>query len=148
MASQGDASPARIQVMEAAVEGEIERVGLALGAEVAAAFGPRDEAALSLMARDGAGAPVGGLLGASHWRWLYVRQLWVAPEARGTGVGRALMERAEAIARARGCAGAYLDTFSPDAARFYAAMGYAEAGRIEGFPPGHARRYFAKRFES
>ena len=115
-----------------------------LGAEVAARFGPRDEKPLSVQAHDTAGALVGGVIGATHWGWLYIRQFWVAEAERGRGLGRRLLAEAEAVARARGCAGVYLDTFSPDAAAFYERCGFERVGAIENFPPGHARTFLSK----
>jgi GNAT superfamily N-acetyltransferase len=116
----------------------------ALAAEVAAEFGPRDEAAFALVARDGAGAPVGGVNGVIHWRWLYVAQFYVAPGWRGQGLGAALLAEAEALAREKNCVGIYLDTFSARALKFYKARGFAEAGRIDNFPPGAARSFLFK----
>ena len=58
-----------------------ETVAEALGAEVASRFGPRDETPLTILAKDEAGALMGGLEGASHWRWLYVQRLWVGKPA-------------------------------------------------------------------
>jgi GNAT superfamily N-acetyltransferase len=116
----------------------------ALAAEVAAEFGPRDEAPFALVARDGAGAPVGGINGVIHWRWLYVAQFHVAPDWRGQGLGHALLAEAEALARENDCVGIYLDTFSPRALAFYRARGFVEAGRIDNFPPGAARTFLFK----
>ena len=62
---------------------------------------------------------VAGLNGVSHWRWLYVRHLYVAPSWRGQGLGRRLLAQGEEAARARGCVGVYLDTFEESAAVFY-----------------------------
>ncbi|MCX7900460.1 MAG: GNAT family N-acetyltransferase, partial [Methylocystis sp.] len=56
---------------------ECATTAAALGAEIAARFGPRDERPLSLTLCDEAGELVAGLNGLSHWRWLYVRHLWV-----------------------------------------------------------------------
>jgi len=116
-----------------------------LSAEVAARFGPRDETPLSVLAHDGDGALIGGLNGGSHWGWLYIRQFWVAESWRKRGLGRSLLDAAEAKARARGCAGVYLDTFSPQAEAFYARCGYERFGALEDFPPGHARVFLRKR---
>ncbi|PPQ31577.1 hypothetical protein CCR94_08480 [Rhodoblastus sphagnicola] len=118
----------------------------ALGAEVAAEFGPRDEEAFALVARDGAGARIGGVNGVIHWRWLYIAQFYVAPRARRAGLGRALLARAESLARAKNCVGIYLDTFSPAARAFYERGGFVIAGRIENFPPGAARVFLSKGF--
>ncbi len=120
------------------------RVAAALGAEVAARFGPRDETLFSILAHDDAGALVAGLNGVVHWGWCYIRHFWVAAGWRGRGLGRSLLLDAEAAAAARGCAGLYLDTFDPGAARFYERCGFLSFGRIEGFPPGHARIFLAK----
>ena len=55
-----------------------------------------------------------------------VLALAVLPEAQGQGVGRKLLEAAEAMARADGCAGIRLNSgFGRDGAhRFYEACGY------------------------
>lgn len=116
----------------------------ALGIEVAAQFGPRDERTFALVARGEGGAVLGGLNGVIHWRWLYVAQFYVAPSARGRGVGGALLDRAERLARETGCVGIYLDTFSPAARAFYERRGFAKSGRIDNFPPGAARVFLAK----
>jgi GNAT superfamily N-acetyltransferase len=116
-----------------------------LGAEIEARFAPRDETPLAILARDGTGALLGGLEGVSHWRWLYVRRLWVAPAQRGRGLGGRLLEEAEARARARGCVGVYIDTFDASAAAFYERRGFARVGAIADFPPGHERIFLSKR---
>jgi len=121
-----------------------EQVTEALRAEIEARFAPRDETPLAILARDGTGALLGGLEGASHWRWLYVRRLWVAPAQRGRGLGGRLLEEAEARARARGCVGVYIDTFDPGAAAFYERRGFARVGVIADFPPGHERIFLSK----
>ncbi|HBC07581.1 MAG TPA: GNAT family N-acetyltransferase [Rhodospirillaceae bacterium] len=58
-----------------------------------------------------------------------IQSLVVDARARGAGIGRALMERAEAWARARGLASVALHTTltRADARAFYARLGYAEA---------------------
>lgn len=117
----------------------------ALAAEIAARFAPREETPLALTLRDADGALVAGLNGASHWRWLYVRHLWVAEAARDRGLGRRLMAEAESVARARGCVGIYVDTFEPRAAAFYESCGFAPVGAIADFPPGHRRVFLSKK---
>jgi GNAT superfamily N-acetyltransferase len=115
-----------------------------LAEEVAQKFGPRDESPFALAAHDASGGWIGGIKGVIHWRWLYVAQFFVAPDWRGQGVGRALLGEAEIYARKKGCAGIYLDTFSPAAECFYRAQGFAVAGRIENFPPGATRTFLSK----
>lgn len=124
---------------------ESAEVAARLGAEIAARFGPREEAPLSVTVRDGAGALIGGLNGVTHWRWLYIRHLWVAESQRGRGLALRLMQSAERAALARGAIGAYIDTFDPRVAAFYARLGFERAGEIADFPPGGRRIYLSKR---
>lgn len=79
---------------------------------------------LLLAARDDAGALVGGVVGNTLLRWLYVGRLWVAANERGTGLGRRLMEAAETEARRRGCTESFLHTFGFQARPFYERLGY------------------------
>ncbi len=125
--------------------GENPVIAAALAAEVAERFGPRDEKPFALSAVEQDGALAAGINGVSHWRWLYVRHLFVAPSWRGRGLGRMLLEEAERRAAARGCAGIYLDTFSPEAVAFYERCGFISFGTLEGFPPGHRRAFLQKR---
>jgi hypothetical protein len=55
-----------------------------------------------------------------------------------------LLAGAEAAAREKGCRGAYLDTFTFQAPKFYDRHGYLEFGRLNDFPSGHARIWFWK----
>jgi GNAT superfamily N-acetyltransferase len=76
--------------------------------------------------------------------WLFVNWLWVADAYRKHGIGSQLMARADAAAQERGCHGAYLDTFTFQAPKFYERLGYREFGRLNDFPPGHSRIWFSK----
>lgn len=126
---------------------ESAEVAAHLGAEIAARFGPRDEAPLSIALRDGDGALIAGLNGVTHWRWLYIRHLWVAEPLRGGGLARRMMEEAEGRARDRGAIGAYIDTFDARVAGFYERLGYRRAGEIADFPLGGSRVFLSKRFD-
>ncbi len=116
-----------------------------LGAEVAARFGARDETPLSIVDRDEGGALIAGLNGVTHWRWLYVRHLWVGESHRGQGLGRRLMAEAEQVAQDRGCVGVYVDTFDPRVAAFYENLGFFRTGEIADFPKGGQRIFLSKR---
>jgi GNAT superfamily N-acetyltransferase len=107
--------------------------------------GPYDREPVTVMARDTSGTVRGGLLGLTYWNWLFIDWLWLAPDMRGKHLGRELLERAEAIARSRGCTDAYTDTFDFQAPGFWIRQGYEEFGRLQGMPPGHARIWFRKR---
>lgn len=109
-----------------------------------ARLGAAKEQPVTLVVRDTEGEVVGGLLGTTRWRWLYVAKLWVAESQRGTGLGSRLMLRAEEIARERGCLAAALDTFEFQARPFYERLGYTLYGTLEGYPPGFRQYYLSK----
>jgi GNAT superfamily N-acetyltransferase len=108
---------------------------------------PRDRQPLAILLRDAEGAVTGGLAGATSWSWLYIENLVVPEAARGQGLGARLMGMAEAEARARGCVGARLDTYSFQARGFYERLGYSVTGAIEDCPPGETRWSMAKRLD-
>jgi len=100
---------------------------------------------LALGLRHADGGIGGGLWGRSYYDWLFV-DLLVVPEAlRGQGIGSALLARAEAEARRRGCTGVWLDTFSFQAPAFYPRHGYQPFGEIADYPKPHRRLFLAKR---
>jgi GNAT superfamily N-acetyltransferase len=102
---------------------------------------------LSLVVRrEPGGAPVGGAYGWCYGGWYFLHYFYLPEDMRGAGQGRALIARIEAEARARGCIGAWLDTFSFQAPGFYEKQGYARFGTLDDHPPGHARHFLFKRF--
>lgn len=107
--------------------------------------GPANHIPLWLFARDPAGTVHGGLRGETYWSWCTIDVLAVAKPYRRQGIGSRLLTMAEEIARARGCVGIRLDTTSFQAPDFYHRHGYTEFGRIEDYPPGHARLWFMKK---
>ena len=107
--------------------------------------GPANHIPLWLFARDPAGKVQGGLRGETYWSWCTIDVLAVATPYRRQGIGSRLLAKAEEIARARGCVGIRLDTTSFQAPDFYHRHGYTEFGRIEDYPPGHARLWFMKK---
>jgi ribosomal protein S18 acetylase RimI-like enzyme len=86
----------------------------------------------------------GGLMGSTHYGWLYINLLWVKEELRGQGYGHRLLKLAEEEARKRGARNAYLDTFSFQAPDFYKQHGYEVFGELQDFPVGY-RRYYLKK---
>ena len=111
-----------------------------------AATGRADGKPLAVLIRDAEGATVGGLLGRTGLDWLYVELLYVPDGLRGTGAGRDVMQRAEVEARARGCRGIWLDTFSFQARGFYEKLGFTSFGQLDDYPAGHQRFFMQKRF--
>jgi ribosomal protein S18 acetylase RimI-like enzyme len=95
------------------------------------------------MRRDG--QVLGGACGDTHYGWLYLSLLWVDETLRGQGWGRRLVEHFEDEAVARGCHGAWVDTYGFQAPIFYERLGYREFGRLDEFPPGSARLFYWKR---
>lgn len=92
------------------------------------------------------GRLLGGLWGRTSFRWLFVELLFIPDLLRGRGLGTQLLGRAEQEAKARGCLGAWLDTFNPDARWFYQSQGYKLFGAIADYPPGNERSFLSKRF--
>lgn len=88
---------------------------------------------------------IGGLLGFTHWNWLFIKQLWVAETFRGRGVGERLVAAAEQEGVARGCAHVHCDTFGFQALPFYQKLGYEVFGQLEDYPAGHTRYFLQKR---
>ncbi|MGQ3032508.1 MAG: GNAT family N-acetyltransferase [Ferrovibrionaceae bacterium] len=108
-------------------------------------LGPDDYRQLCLFARV-EGRIVGGLLGNTNRRWLSVELFWVDAQHRRGGLGRDLLNRAEAEARARGCIGATLGTYDFQARPFYEKQGYDVFGTLEPYPNGHCSYYLRKIF--
>lgn len=76
----------------------------------------------------------GGLKG--HGDWGEVKRVWIAPEARGRGLARRLMERIETAGRALGMTHLRLDTNSqlPEAVALYQRLGWHEIERFNDDP--------------
>ena len=89
---------------------------------------------------------IGGLYGRTSWRRLTVELLFVPEKLRGQGMGTKLLAQAEEEAKKRGCIGVWLETFSPDAHRFYLRQGFKTFGEIADYPPGNTRYFVTKDF--
>ena len=74
-----------------------------------------------------------------------VAHLWVHESRRGRGLGRALVQTAEAEAVRRGCAQIVLSTHSFQAPAFYERLGYERHAVVAGQPKGHANFLYVKR---
>lgn len=90
--------------------------------------------------------PVGcvGLKGTDHL-YAEIKRLWVAPSARGLGLGKRLMDAAENAARTLGIALLRLDTNSalPEAGQLYRTTGWREIRRFNDDP--YPDLFFEKR---
>ena len=87
---------------------------------------------------------LGGVIGQTHWDWLYISLMWIKEEYRGHGYGKQLLDVAEAEAKKLGAKNVYLDTFSFQAPGFYEKQGYQVFGVLDDFPLGHKRYYLTK----
>ncbi len=112
----------------------------------AAQAGPSGVEPLCIAILDDDGAVEGGLYATSAFDWLVIELLFVPERLRGSGVGSQLMAKAEELARARGCIGAWLDTFSFQARGFYEKLGFSLVGAIPDHPVGGARYFMVKRW--
>jgi len=97
-----------------------------------------------ILSKQDSGEIVGGLWGGTNFAHLHIDLLFVPDNLRGTGLGRKMMLEAEKEAIARGCRGAWLDTFSFQARGFYERLGYTAFGILDDYPPGQQRIFLHK----
>jgi ribosomal protein S18 acetylase RimI-like enzyme len=107
--------------------------------------GFHDGRSLASFLRDADGALRAGVAGHTWGGCCEIRFLWVRESERRSGLGSTLLRAAEHEARARGCDRVVLSTHSFQAPDFYRRHGYAELGRADGYPRGHAQIYLCKR---
>jgi len=86
----------------------------------------------------------GGLWGLSLWGSFYIALVVVPEDARGRGLRRELMARAEAEARLRDCRELWLDTYAFQARPFYEALGFTVFGQLDG-PAQMFPRWFLRK---
>lgn len=123
---------------------DVQAVDDGLDASNHAAVDLRAVQPLGVYARDAAGTVVGGVLARSWGRAAEIQQLWVRADLRRQGIGRRLLQVAEARLQARGCVTVYLDTFSWQAPALYRACGYAVAAQIDDMPDGGVKYLMRK----
>jgi len=112
-----------------------------------AAGKPFDDEPLSLTAihTDQPEQPLGYLEGASMQGRFYLTRLAVSNDARGQGIGSALLSKAEQIVTKRGDAEIVLDTWNFQAEGFYAHHGYEVIGRLDDLPQGAGKVWMRKK---
>jgi GNAT superfamily N-acetyltransferase len=129
--------------LDPGAEGVIED---GLGEYNAAMAGYKDSRSLGVLVCDPISkAVVGGLLGRTSLGLFFIDLLFLPDNARGRGLGRRVMEKAEEEAKRRGCTAAALYTITFQAPGFYECCGYQALGRIEIEAPGHTRFCMTKR---
>jgi GNAT superfamily N-acetyltransferase len=104
-----------------------------LGADNSRKTGRQERSDFAVLLRDPATREVvGGLWAMDDFGWAFITYLFVPPELRGQRIGEKLIEEAEAIARARGMIGLWVNTFDFQAPQFYQKLGYSVFGELEG----------------
>lgn len=136
-----------LTVTAAPEQADIDALAEGLSAHTLPIVGEAGFDDLGVFARAEDGTLLGGVYGQINWNWLQVSLLWVSDQARGAGLGAALMEEIERLAIDRGCERSHLDTFSYQARPFYERLGYRVFAELEDYPPGHRRYYLEKRLD-
>src|SRR5262245_6461259 len=91
-ASEG---PVELAIVGSPAPDDVRAIREALLAYNRSKAGDQHYEALTIVLRDRRGHLVGGLLGATFWRWLTVDFLWIADDLRGQGYGRQVLLAAE-----------------------------------------------------
>lgn len=133
----------KIEVTATPPADALAAIGTGLSAFNDADVGPADRVTLAVLVHAG-GKLVGGISGYTAWGWLYVQWLWLDEAHRGQGLAGKMLAAAETEAKARGCHGSYIDTFSPLALRVYQRAGYRPFGALPDFPKGRTRTFLQK----
>ena len=109
------------------------------------AAGVGEDRAFGIFVRDDERRIVAGISGMTWGRCCELHAMWVDEPLRGRGLARALMARAESVARQRGCALVEFFAYDLLVAGLYERLGYEAVGVIEGCPAGSAARWYCKR---
>jgi len=102
---------------------------------------------LACFLRDASGAVLGGAVGRTWGACAELQQLWVQPELRRQGLGARLVRAFEQRTIERGCSLVYLETFSFQAPRLYASLGYRTRHSVRGYGPGIEKLWMAHELE-
>lgn len=97
-----------------------------------------------VMARDAAGVLQGGIRATCYWNTLHIELLWLSEDVRGSGIGRKLIDQAEAFAIGNKCENAFVETTSWQAKPFYEKNGYRLMATLHDRPKGHSTHYLSK----
>ncbi len=98
---------------------------------------------LDISLDDDEGDVMAGLAALTRNGQVYIDLLWVHDCLRGQGIGRRLMQMAEAEAIKRGCALAYVSV-GESALNFYQKLGYTVSGKLQDFRGGQSFYYLQK----
>jgi len=99
---------------------------------------------LAIFREDAKGGKVAGLIGRTRGNWLEIDYLWVSEALRRQDIGTEIIQKAEQVAKERGCKYVFLNTFGFQARGFYIKLGYEEVFVLENYPVTGKRHYFTK----
>jgi len=99
---------------------------------------------LAVLAKDGTGKTLGGVLGRTSLGILFLDTFFLPKSARKSGLGSKVLAMAEEEGRRRGCKSAFLYTISFQAPGFYKKHGWQAFGEIPCDPPGTRRVFMTK----
>ena len=88
------------------------------------------------------------IAGIAGWTWAgicEITQLWVSEGHRENGIGKVLLEAAEAEAKSKGCLRILVRSYSFQAPHFYEKYGYEVQHIQAGFPEGYNYYVLIKR---
>jgi len=108
------------------------------------ATGINDGRGLGIFLWDDSGNMLAGAAGYTWGGTCELRQVWVAQDQRGGGLGRRLLAVAEAEAILRGCTQIVVTTHSFQAPVFYRKLGYEVVSQIADYPRGFAQLILQK----
>ena len=131
------------RVTTSPTDGDISEIHEMLRAYNRAKRESSEDVPLGIFVEEG-GRKLAGLTGEIFGNWLMIKYLFVDESLRGRGIGKSLMERAEAEARERGAKYAFVDTFNFQAPGFYKKLGYNEVFTLTEYPYTGSRTYFTK----
>jgi GNAT superfamily N-acetyltransferase len=143
--ARGLLTQCRVELLEAPSPGILEKLVGGLLQFNESKGGPRNAQTILVVASNpDSGDEVGGLYGATVYNQLKIEILYLPESMRGQGIGRKIIQVAEAEAERRGCHAARLETFSFQAREFYERLGYSVFGSYDDFPAGHTLYFMEK----
>lgn len=100
---------------------------------------------IRLTLKDDDGNIYGGISGHIALYCFFIEELWIDERYQGRGYGKSLLNKAEKIAKEKGCLFAQTNTFSFQSPDFYIKRGYKQIAVVEDFPQDIKHHYFKKR---
>jgi len=101
---------------------------------------------IKLVVKDREGELIGGLSAWTTLNNLIFDHIWIEERYRGIGLGSALMQEMEGIARENGCIASQAYCFSFQAIGFFEKMRYRILGTSDGYPPPIKEYYLIKKY--